>query len=73
MDRKREAAKQRKKNLEEQHASAIARKEQNDMEAAEKNREAGEVEAEVSIIDPADYIAVEPKRQVAKRTCIDRQ
>lgn len=50
MDRKREAAKQRKKNLEEQHAGAINRKEQNDMEAAEKNRDAGEVEAEVSII-----------------------
>jgi hypothetical protein len=60
MDRKREAAKQRKKNLEEQHASAIDRKEQNDMEAAEKNREAGEVEAQVSLL-PSFYPALQNK------------
>ncbi|GAA6010264.1 hypothetical protein JCM11491_005418 [Sporobolomyces phaffii] len=47
MDRKREAARQRKKNLEDSHLSALERKQQNDMEAAEKNREAGEVEAEI--------------------------
>lgn len=53
MERKREAARQRKKNLEEQHLNALERKQQNDMEAAEKNRDAGEVEAEVSSIIPS--------------------
>jgi len=48
MDRKRETAKQRKKNLEEQHLNAVERKQKNDMEAAEKNREASEVEGQVS-------------------------
>ena len=50
MDRKRETAKQRKKNLEEQHLNAVERKQKNDMEAAEKNREASEVEGQVSTL-----------------------
>ncbi|GAA5915437.1 uncharacterized protein JCM6883_007159 [Sporobolomyces salmoneus] len=67
MDRKREAAKQRKKNLEEQHASAIARKEQNDMEAAEKNREAGEVEAEIRAMHQSLHAELEKGEKAYKK------
>lgn len=42
------AGKQRKKSLEEQHAGLVEKKRGLEMRAAEKNREAGEVEAQVS-------------------------
>ncbi|GAA5965419.1 hypothetical protein JCM3765_002372 [Sporobolomyces pararoseus] len=67
MDRKREAAKQRKKNLEEQHAGAINRKEQNDMEAAEKNREAGEVEAEIRAMHQSLHAELEKGEKAYKK------
>lgn len=43
------AGKQRKKSLEEQHAGLVEKKRGLEMRAAEKNREAGEVEAQVSL------------------------
>lgn len=43
------AGKQRKKSLEEQHAGLIEKKRGLEMRAAEKNREAGEVEAQVRV------------------------
>ncbi|CEQ41473.1 SPOSA6832_03186, partial [Sporobolomyces salmonicolor] len=46
-ERKREQAKQRKRALEEQHVTFVERKRRSDMEGAEKNREAAEVEQQI--------------------------
>ncbi|GAA5858459.1 hypothetical protein JCM1840_001216 [Sporobolomyces johnsonii] len=46
-ERKREQAKQRKRALEEQHVAFVERKRKSDMEGAEKNREAAEVEQQI--------------------------
>ncbi|GAA5938460.1 uncharacterized protein JCM15063_000744 [Sporobolomyces koalae] len=67
MDRKREAAKQRKKNLEEQHINALERKQKNDMEAAEKNREAGEVEAQIRAMHQSLHAELEKGEKAYKK------
>ncbi|ORY88828.1 Nuf2 family-domain-containing protein [Leucosporidium creatinivorum] len=54
-ERKRSAGKQRKKSLEEQHAGLLEKKRGLEMRAAEKNREAGEVEAQIRAIHAATH------------------
>lgn len=49
MERKKDAARQRKKALEDAHADNLRRKEDLDMEAAEKNAQATEVEMQVRL------------------------
>ncbi|GAA5869667.1 hypothetical protein JCM16303_000542 [Sporobolomyces ruberrimus] len=67
MERKREAARQRKKNLEEQHLNALERKQQNDMEAAEKNRDAGEVEAEIRALNSSLHAELDKGEKAYKK------
>lgn len=46
-ERKRSAGKQRKKSLEEQHVQLVERKRQLEMQAAQKNKDAADIEAQV--------------------------
>lgn len=64
MERKKESARQRKKALEDAHRDNLRRKEALDMEAAEKNAQATEVESEVRSCPPRRTVV----RTLAKLT-----
>lgn len=60
-ERKRSAGKQRKKSLEEQHVQLVEKKRQLEMQAAQKNKDAADIEAQVS---PVSWTSL-PRSKVA--------
>ncbi|GAA6034354.1 hypothetical protein JCM8097_002684 [Rhodosporidiobolus ruineniae] len=67
MDRRREQAKQRKKALEEAHASHFETKKALEMKAAEKNRQAAEVEQQIRAMHASLQVELEKGEKAYKR------
>ncbi|GAA5910622.1 hypothetical protein JCM6882_001042 [Rhodosporidiobolus microsporus] len=67
MDRRRDLAKQRKKTLEETHAEHFETKKTLEMKAAEKNRQAAEVEQQIRIMHSSLQAELEKGEKAYKR------
>ncbi|TNY24474.1 Nuf2 family-domain-containing protein [Rhodotorula diobovata] len=67
MERKKDAARQRKKALEDAHADNLRRKEDLDMEAAEKNAQATEVEMQIRSMHSSLQVELEKGEKAFKR------